>query len=147
MSTLATESTRYVRYIDRTLNCKFYLIPLTLSPANSLVCTRKCEQQSDCTAFIFTRYLSGVQDAACSWCPANDIFSISYTPADPLLETWLNILGYLVFPNNHFIQESIPSTLSVGRALFFQARVPDPLPDRSIFSLCVDSSTKMAARV
>ncbi|GFO40453.1 galectin [Plakobranchus ocellatus] len=147
MSTLAFESTRYVRYNDRTLNCRSDLIPLTSSPANNLVCAIKCKRQPDCTAFMFTRNNPGVQDAACSWCPANDIVSISYTPADPLLETWVKTLGFLVFPNNPFIKELIPTTLSIGQVLFFQGRVPDLLPDRCIFSLNVDSSASIAARI
>ncbi|GFO33994.1 beta-galactoside-binding lectin [Plakobranchus ocellatus] len=144
---LASESTRYVRYNDRSLICNSDLIPLTSSPANYLECARTCERQSNCTAFMFTRNSPGVQ-GTCSWCPANDIVNISYTPADPLLETWTKILGYLVFPNDPSIQEPIPSTLSVGRAVIFQARVPDPVTQRSFFSLCVDNKLeKIAVRV
>ncbi|GFO33995.1 hypothetical protein PoB_006050000 [Plakobranchus ocellatus] len=145
--TLASESTRYVRYNDRSLICNSDLIPLTSSPANYLVCARTCERQPDCTAFMFTRNSPGVQGTTCSWCPANDIVNISYTPADPLLVTWTKILGYLVFPNNSSIQEPIPSTLSVGRVVIFQARVPDPAPQRSFFSLCVNKLHKIAVRV
>ncbi|GFO31922.1 hypothetical protein PoB_005842700 [Plakobranchus ocellatus] len=146
MSTLVPES-RYVRYNDLTLNCDSDLIPLISSPANYLVCAIKCNRQPGCTAFMFTRHNPGVQDAACSWCSANDIVGINYTPADPLLETWVKILGHLVFPNNSVIQEPIPSTLSIGRVLFFQARVPDPVPDRCIFSLDVDENSIIAVRM
>ncbi|GFO20622.1 hypothetical protein PoB_004712700 [Plakobranchus ocellatus] len=147
MSTLVSESTRYVRCNDLTFKCNSDLIPLTSSSTNYLVCARKCEQQPDCTVFMFTRYSPGVQDAACSWCPAKDIVSIIYTPADPLLETWVRTLGFLVFPNNSFIKEPIPTTLSVGQVVFFQGRVPELLPDRCIFSLNVDSSASIAARI
>ncbi|GFO25357.1 galectin [Plakobranchus ocellatus] len=129
------------------LNCKSDLIPLTSSPVTYLVCAIKCEQEPDCTAFMFTRSTSSDQDAACSWCPANDIVGINYTPADPLLETWTKILGYVTFPNNPYIREPIPTTLSVGRIVIFQARVPDPVPKRCVFSLQVDKIQNVAVNV
>ncbi|GFO28725.1 galectin-8 [Plakobranchus ocellatus] len=147
MSTLVSESIRYVRYNDLTLKCDSDLLPLTSSSANNLVCAIKCTRQPGCTAFMFTRNNSSVQDATCSWCPANDVVGIIYTPANPLLETWVKILGHLVFPNNPVIKELVPSTLSLGRVLFFQARVPDPVPDRCIFSLDVDDTSSIAVRM
>ncbi|GFO35655.1 galactose-binding lectin l-1 [Plakobranchus ocellatus] len=145
--TLASESTRYVRYNDRSLICNSDLIPLTSSPVNYMVCAIKCNRQPDCTAFMFTRNSPGVQGTPCSWCPANDIVNISYTPADPQLETWIKILGHSEFPNNSSIKETIPKTLSVGRAIIFRARVPDPAPKRTLFSLNVNRSENMAVRV
>ncbi|GFO31905.1 hypothetical protein PoB_005841000 [Plakobranchus ocellatus] len=147
MSTLVSESTRYVRYNDLTFKCNSNLIPLISSPVNYLVCAIKCNRQPDCTAFMFTRSTSSDQDAACSWCPANDIVGINYTFADPLLVTWAKTLGSLNILNEPTIQESIPSTLSIGRAVFFQARVPDPIPDRCIFSLDVDEILNIAVRM
>ncbi|GFO25354.1 hypothetical protein PoB_005185900 [Plakobranchus ocellatus] len=145
--TLVSGSTKYVRYNDRTFICKSGLIPLTSSPATHLMCAVKCDQQPDCTAFMFIRYNPGVQVAACSWCPANDIVNISYTPADPLLETWAETLGYVRFPNNAYIHEPIPTTLSIGRVVIFQARVPDPVPTRCVFSLQVDKIQNVAVNV
>ncbi|GFO31907.1 hypothetical protein PoB_005841200 [Plakobranchus ocellatus] len=144
MSTLVPESPKYVRYIDRTLNYKSDLIPLTSSPANYLVCAIKCNRQPECTAFMFARYSSGVQDAACSCCPASDIVKISYTPADPMMETWAKTLDFLVLPNNPVIKEPVTTTLSIGRVLFFQGIVPDPV---RIFSLNVNSSSNIAVRI
>ncbi|GFO31910.1 hypothetical protein PoB_005841500 [Plakobranchus ocellatus] len=147
MSTLVSESNRYVRCNDSTLKCDSDLLLLILSPVTYLECAIKCNQQPGCTAFMFTRNNSSVQGAACSWCPANDIVGINYTSADPLLETWVKILGRLVISNSPVIQEPIPSTLSIGRVLFFQARVPDPVPDRCIFSLDVDEILNIAVRM
>ncbi|GFO50164.1 galactose-binding lectin l-1 [Plakobranchus ocellatus] len=147
MSTLISESTTYVQHNNLTLRCDSDLILLTSSPVNYLVCAIKCNQLPGCTAFMFTRHNPGVQDGACSWCPAYDIVGIIYTPADPLLDTWVKILGHLVFSNNPKIQEPIPTTLSIGRVLFFQARVPDPVPDRCIFSLDVDHLLNIAVRM
>ncbi|GFO31921.1 hypothetical protein PoB_005842600 [Plakobranchus ocellatus] len=147
MSTLVSESTRYIRYNDLTLNCKSDLIPLILSPVNYLVYAIKCNRQPDCTAFMFTQNTSSVQGAACSWCPANDTVRISYTSADLLLEIWAKTLGFLVFPNNPVIKEPVPTTLLIGRVLFFQGIVPDAVPDRCIFSLNVNSSSNIAARI
>ncbi|GFO03912.1 hypothetical protein PoB_003041700 [Plakobranchus ocellatus] len=148
----ATGSTRFVRYTDRTFACKTDLAPLTPSPANYLVCARTCLRQPDCTAFMLTRHSTGFSDGpgsrTCWWCPANQIASISYALADPQLETWFNVLGYLVSPTTKDEPLAVPGALStVGRIVIFQGRVPDPAPPRFRLTLFVNDTENIVVRV
>ncbi|GFO39448.1 hypothetical protein PoB_006595300 [Plakobranchus ocellatus] len=136
LSPCTSESFGFVRLKDVKLICESDLVLLTPSASKSLECARECKRRADCTAFMFTP-LSGVSQSTatkgklgmCSWCPAFSIVNVSYTAGDPQLETWRNILGYLVHPPENTDLE-IPGALSVGRYLAINGRVPDPPPDR-----------------
>ncbi|GFN77067.1 receptor-type tyrosine-protein phosphatase delta [Plakobranchus ocellatus] len=147
-------STRFVKDTQRKLICTSVLVPLTSSPVSYLECARKCQHQPDCTAFMFSpensispSATSDARSGTCLWCPADSIVNISYTPADPQLETWVNIQGYLMSPPTTGESMAIPGGLSVGRFVVFQGRVPEPAPRRSLLTLFVNDTDNVAVRV
>ncbi|GFN76567.1 hypothetical protein PoB_000307300 [Plakobranchus ocellatus] len=151
----ALGSTDFVKDSDHGLICKSDLIPLMPSPASHLMCARMCKREPDCTAFMFDRQNSSFPGAStsersgtCLWCPANDILSISFTPADPQLETWFNVRGFLVsLPTKDELVPIRDVLATVGRSVIVQGRVPEPVPRRCRFTLYVNDTESFAVRV
>ncbi|GFN77662.1 hypothetical protein PoB_000416800 [Plakobranchus ocellatus] len=153
--TCALGSTTFVKYTDRKFICRPDPVPLRLSPGwgNNLACARQCQRQLHCIAFMFTPHntisqntATGARPGTCLWCPASTIVNISFTATDPLLETWINVLGYLVQPKNRELF-AIPGALSVGRIVILQGRVPDPVLHSSQFTLYINNSENVAVGI
>ncbi|GFS02898.1 galectin-3 [Elysia marginata] len=86
-------------------------------------CARACLNLEACTAFTFS---DGVQ-GSCSFCPAENITALVFTPADNHTETWVRRYGQFINPvRKQYLP--IPGGGSPGRLVVVKGTALVPMP-------------------